>query len=250
MADNDNILATGVKNYPHINVFDKMTADRFAAIPLEVILVYLIDIVQADALPVLGQQFDVMGYKGWLLAATEAEKRDLIKKAIELHRRKGTPWAVKEAIKRFGYDNVQIDERLDDLLNYYNGARNYDGTHIYGGDFHWAYFRVIVDISNIATPVNSATAGVLVKLIYEYKPVRSWLYDLTFGIYLDDQIATAEVLEMESQFALVDDLPAQIFYNGQYQYNGQQQYDFDVLIVNIINVADENFDYEFDFDLQ
>jgi P2-related tail formation protein len=251
---NDNILATGIRNRDHLNVFDKMAAERYSALDVASILVYLIDIVKADALPVLGEQFDVMGFKGWLLTQTEQERRDLIKKAIELHRYKGTPWAVKEAIKRFGFPNVEIQERIDDLLNYYTGARDFDGTHIYGGAYHWALFRVIIDITLITTPITSSDFDTLRALIDEYKNVRSHLLDLSLSIPFTEDVEPTDELSVIEIFNpdMVDDVTTQYLFNGQLLYNGQNQYDFDQLDVTIINVSTGNalFDYDFDFDLQ
>ncbi len=39
-----------------------------------------------------------MGYEGWLNTKTDDEKRALIKKAIELHRYKGTKYALNNVL--------------------------------------------------------------------------------------------------------------------------------------------------------
>lgn len=250
MADNTNILASGVRNVDHINVFDKMAADRFANLNIEAVLIYLIDLVDADALPSLGLQFDVMGYKGWLLASTEAEKRDLIKKAIELHRRKGTPWAVKEAIKRFGFPDVVVEERLTDLVNLYDGTTSYDGTTVYGGDYHWAYFRVLIDINGTLTDITTVQIDTIIALINEYKNVRSWLHTLVLSLDFTDTVEPEEEFAADVLTDLVDGVATQYFYNGALSYNGSNQYDFDILNITIINVNNNAFDYTFDFDFQ
>lgn len=80
--------------------------DRLGTLDLTPLLVYIIDDVDASALPHLAEQFHVAGLEGWELAETEEEKRTLIKKAIELHRYKGTLWAVKHVFKTL---NIQAD---------------------------------------------------------------------------------------------------------------------------------------------
>lgn len=75
--------------------------DRAGALDLTKLLVYWLDIVDASALPVLAKQFHVMGLEGWEFAHTEAEQRALLKQAVELHRRKGTPWAVRQGVRRY-----------------------------------------------------------------------------------------------------------------------------------------------------
>lgn len=83
--------------------------DRAGALDLTKLLVYWLDIVDASALPVLAKQFHVMGLEGWEFAHTEAEQRALLKQAVELHRYKGTPWAVRQGIKRYD-PNLDIQE--------------------------------------------------------------------------------------------------------------------------------------------
>lgn len=95
----ETILPDSVAIYNYIAAMDKAIALYLQTIPLGEILVYMIDEVDARALPILAEQFDVLGYKGMRLALTEADKRALIKKAIELHRYKGSVWAVREAMK-------------------------------------------------------------------------------------------------------------------------------------------------------
>lgn len=77
--------------------------DRLGTLDLTPLLIYIIDHVEASALPHLAWQFHI---EGWELAKTEEEKRALIKKAIELHRHKGTRWAVKKA---FEVVDIQAD---------------------------------------------------------------------------------------------------------------------------------------------
>lgn len=83
--------------------------DRAGALDLTKLLIYWLDIVDASALPVLAKQFHVMGLEGWEFAHTEAEQRALLKQAVELHRRKGTPWAVRQGIRRYD-PNLDIQE--------------------------------------------------------------------------------------------------------------------------------------------
>jgi P2-related tail formation protein len=201
MADNNNILATSVRNKEHIAVFDQITADRFASLPVEAVLVYLIDIVNANALPILGEQFDVMGFKGWLFTTTEEERRELIKRALELQRLAGTPWSVKEALRRIGYDGVVIKERLTDLVQVYDGSILHDGTYNYGGDYHWAIFDVEIPIELLGT-LTAEDYDNIYAIVNIYKPVRSRMRVLTFNVEFVDEIEVNEtmVIEVEAGF--------------------------------------------------
>lgn len=95
-----NVLA----NDPRFGPLATLT-ERFSRLDLSTLLVYLVDLVGADLLPVLAEQMHVMGDEGWLLANTDDQRRTLIKRAVELHRYKGTVWAVKEV---FGVLNVDV----------------------------------------------------------------------------------------------------------------------------------------------
>ncbi|AIN16398.1 phage tail fibers [Yersinia pseudotuberculosis] len=83
--------------------------EMFAELPLEVLLVYLIDLVKTPLLPLLAEQFHVLGDEGWNLTSTEGQRRELIKKAIEIHRLKGTPWALKEIFRILRVD-IKLEE--------------------------------------------------------------------------------------------------------------------------------------------
>jgi P2-related tail formation protein len=68
----------------------------------------------------------VTGYRGWLLADTEAQKRELLKVAIELHRYAGTPFAIEKALQSVGFIGATIIENPVALFRY-DGLFNYDG---------------------------------------------------------------------------------------------------------------------------
>lgn len=49
------------------SILANIAAERFAQIDLTTLLVYLVDLVDASALPSLAEQFHVQGLEGWLL---------------------------------------------------------------------------------------------------------------------------------------------------------------------------------------
>lgn len=79
---------------------------------LNVMLVYLIDLVKPSLLPALADQFSLLDEAAWELAESEEAKRNLIKNAAELHRFKGTPWAIREVIRLLGFGEVTLMEGL------------------------------------------------------------------------------------------------------------------------------------------
>ena len=127
---------------------------RLSALPVSVPIVNLFDRVDASALPSLGEQFHIMGVEGWNLAGSETARRALLKRAIELHRHKGTPWAVRTALETALRTEASIKEWF-----------------AYGGDPF--FFRVRLDVSELGLDEPGMTEAV--RLIFDYKNVRSWL---------------------------------------------------------------------------
>ncbi|EBX1346385.1 phage tail protein I [Salmonella enterica subsp. enterica serovar Anatum] len=142
------------------SILANIAAERFAQIDLTALLVYLVDIVDASALPSLAEQFHVQGLEGWLFAANKQEKRELIKQAIELHKYKGTPWAVRRALEILSLPGT-ISEWFE-----------------YGGKAY--FFKVEIKLINQGMDENLFNN--LVDLIHEYKNVRSKLEALIVWI--------------------------------------------------------------------
>ena len=127
---------------------------RLSALPVSVPIVNLFDRVDASALASLAGQFHVMGDEGWNLAGTESARRALLKRAIELHRHKGTPWAVRTALETALPTEATIKEWFA-----------YDGDPF--------FFRARLDVSELGMDESDMTSAV--RLILDYKNVRSWL---------------------------------------------------------------------------
>lgn len=142
------------------SILANIAAERFAQIDLTALLVYLVDIVDASALPSLAEQFHVQELEGWLFAANEQEKRELIKQAIELHKYKGTPWAVRRVLEILSLPGT-ISEWFE-----------------YGGKAY--FFKVEIKLINQGMDENLFNN--LVDLIHEYKNVRSKLEALIVWI--------------------------------------------------------------------
>lgn len=143
-----------------------LAAERFAQLDLTALLIYLVDLVDTSALPSLAEQFHVQGLEGWLFARDERQKRDLIKQAIELHRYRGTPWAVRQVLKILALDG--------DISEWFE----------YGGDPY--FFRMDVTLETRGLTEDEFNA--LIALIHEYKNVRSKLEMLTIWLINQSQI--------------------------------------------------------------
>jgi phage tail P2-like protein len=69
-----------------------------------------VDAAPSSALPYLGEMLDVMGYKGWVMATTDTQKRELLKSAIAIHRAAGTAYSIKRVLVSLGFANATITE--------------------------------------------------------------------------------------------------------------------------------------------
>ena len=127
------------------------------------VLIYpRIDELNEEVLDLLAYQFHIEGYD---LATSIEEKRNLIKKSIELHKYKGTKYAIEQVLKALGLEG-QIKEWFE-----------------YGGKPY--YFKIEIDINktldrNIV--LSNTVREKLTKLINEYKNLRSKLEDLRLKV--------------------------------------------------------------------
>lgn len=226
------LLGSGIDK-EHIAKFDELADNRFNNIPVEAVLAFLIDIVAADALFFLAENFDVLGYKGWILASTESEKRELIKEAIRLHRKKGTPWSIIEALRVLGYPDVRIVENIVGAT--YNGTYSYNGSINYDqpGPFT---FRVLLNAASSGIITGTELENII-EIIKIYKNARSHLVDVSFGFYFQDNVTISESLDIDALPAFSSTGGTSLRYRGLRTYDGSSDYDgdSDVLTINIIS---------------
>ncbi|RKF36152.1 phage tail protein I [Paraburkholderia fungorum] len=111
---------------------------------------------------------------GWELAESDDARRALIKAAIPLHQKRGTPWAIREVIRRLGFGEVDLVEGRN--------VRRRDGTALYNGDWvhgrdrgEWAQYIV-----RLRQPVTRDQADNLKAVLERYAPQRSELYKLDY----------------------------------------------------------------------
>ena len=213
--NNGSILADSIQGIPHLAAFDLLVKQRLTGLELDTLLVYLIDTVEADGLPYLAAHFDVLGYKGLRLATNEQEQREIIKKAIELHRYKGTLWAVREALSSIGFGDVLIEEHVSN---------------------HWAKFRITIDLGNRS--VNVLEIEELVKMVTEYKNARSHLEDISYTVtFLDDSVTITDDLSDAEAVDNDDSITAggDARHDGKIYRDGSHNYsrDADVLTIEI-----------------
>ncbi|TDK65967.1 phage tail protein I [Sapientia aquatica] len=155
-------------------------AARISNVDLLPLLVYMIDTVPTSALAQLADQFHLLG-EGWQFAQNEAEQRAILKRGMELHRHKGTRWAILQVLETLALEG-NISEWFD-----------------YGGKPY--HFKM-----NITVPdrgIDAQTFDNLVLLINEYKNVRSVLQELRITLSVSSQIPIVGLCTMVGEIAAV-----------------------------------------------
>lgn len=125
-------------------------AAGFAVVPRVIATLWDADACPAPLLPWLAWALSVDEWDdGW----SETQQRATIKGSIALHRRKGTPWAVRQALARIGLTLTELVESPD-------GA-------------HWAEFDLDITVED--RPITEALHAQLLRMLAAYKPARSHL---------------------------------------------------------------------------
>lgn len=126
----------------------------------------------AAALPWLSWTLSV---EAWHEAKSDDARRALILNSIEIHRRKGTPWAIRLLIRSLGFGEVNIIERV--------GGRTHNGAIRRNGIFPhaplattWATYMVTLE-----RPITNAQAERLRKLLPSVAPARCHLVALRYA---------------------------------------------------------------------
>ncbi|WP_457641875.1 phage tail protein I [Persephonella sp.] len=139
---------------------------EFEKVEQEIINVLIyprIDELNEEVLDILAYQFHIEGYD---LATDITEKRNLVKKAIELHRYKGTKYAVEKACKALNIKPI-IKEWFE-----------------YGGQPY--YFKVDLSLNN--KQITPELRNKLINFINEYRNERSWLDELILSYIAQAQV--------------------------------------------------------------
>lgn len=134
---------------------------------IQTIILPRVDELTEPVLDLLLWELHITLDEGAGLASSIEEKRELVKKAIEIHRRKGT----KAALIRI-FDMLSIRGVISEWFEY-------------GGDPY--KFKVeILELSERG--LDEQTYNLLLRLIDEYKNIRSWLDEL--NVYLTIRSST------------------------------------------------------------
>lgn len=155
----DSALDTSTRAIPNALLYARLAKDSgfVEPVPMAAPLVRLAEQggglreLPEPLLDLLAWQLHVDGYDE---ALSVQAKRELIQCSLLLHRRKGTPWAVRTAVEKALQSAAQIHQWFE-----------------YGGEPY--FFRVLSDVTG--KPITEAAMRAALRLIHEYKNTRSWL---------------------------------------------------------------------------
>jgi phage tail P2-like protein len=147
--------------------------ETFDTLDINAMLVYLVDLVKPQLLPFLADQFSLIDEAAWLLAESLDAKRNLIKSSAQLHRYKGTPWAIREVIRLLGFGEVTLQEGLNNQVR--DGSITRDGNHVHGNPAAWPLYRVFLQHA-----ITNDQAAFIRRLLLSVAPARCRLVSLDY----------------------------------------------------------------------
>ena len=157
----------------------------------------------------------------WDSAWPEARKREAIEASIELHRYKGSVWSVREALRRIGYKDVEIDEGIAALK--YDGSASYDGARTYSGEGEWFSFNLRLDLGETAG-VTAAESRLMREVAERFAPASRRLHDVLRTASIKEKVEAAEVFSFGLVLGHEDSLPVGPRYDGAAIYDGSVVY--------------------------
>lgn len=174
-------------SHPDFVALFEAIIEEIRLIDRKVLLVYLVDQVLPEVLPYLAKDFNVNAVE-WSLANTETKQRLLIKEAIELHKFKGTRWAI---------------ERIFELLDYTTVSKITEWWEV-GGNGKPYHFDIDLDVSQIGQ--SALEWDMLSTLLTDYKRAVT---DFTMTIHSElQQIIDVVAINQISEFIVIQPKPA------------------------------------------
>jgi phage tail P2-like protein len=170
---------------PQERAISAAAGKRLSSVPVPIPDLWRPETCPSSHLPWLAWALSV---DDWDPAWPEEVQRAAIAESIELHRHKGTPWAVKQSLARLGFEDVEI---LEGTNQRYVGSRTYDGSKTYGNAYGPYEFAVLLNAANAVSggTTGELTAGLIAEInrrIDAAKNERSKLAALyRYGLYYD-----------------------------------------------------------------
>lgn len=113
--------------------------------------------INADINSALAKQWSVAGYT---FLETIALQRTFVKENIKFSRIKGTPYAVKTILERYGFTSVVVTENISVSI-FYDGTYTHNGIFDYSGNLNHQLFDVSITSASNMLNLNGDTGAQL-----------------------------------------------------------------------------------------
>lgn len=143
---------------------------RLGAVPVPLRDVWNPDSCPAEMLPWLAWAF---GVDEWDAGWSNDAKRNTIRDAVSIQRRKGSVWSIKRVIAAAGYGDSQLIEGNSNHT--YNGSDKHNGFTTYGDPTEWARYRFV-----LMRPISNTQAEQVRRLLESTAPARCHLIEMIF----------------------------------------------------------------------
>jgi phage tail P2-like protein len=147
---------------------------RLSRLDIRPLLVYDFAHVEASALDSLAEQFSLTDGDGWDLVESDDARRAMLQSAIAMHRLKGTPWSIRELVRRLGFGEIDLIEHIGRLN--YDGRRQYNGYMLHGDPDAWPIYRVVL----LDRALTNEQAVRLASALASWAPLRCHLASLEY----------------------------------------------------------------------
>jgi hypothetical protein len=220
----------------HYRALDGIVAGLDEDYDLEQLVPLLIDNLDETALIHLAEWLSVLGVEGWNFAKTDSEKRDLLREAIKIHRKKATPRSIKDALTRAGFVVKRIEEGTGNFTSrpprnlppkyplQFDGTAKFNGAYAFGDGirtlspiqfdgrnrFNGRHkFGDSVNAGTIDNPNTSIVAWALFRVVLTWNPADSYTPEVhasVVSIIEAFQNIRSWLTDVQLEFTLADSL--------------------------------------------
>lgn len=210
------LLPQGLATDPTIaavsSPLDKILQEATARIA-DLALLSRINVLDGPILDHLAWQFHV---DSWPAGLSLESKRATVLNAIRIHRRKGSVWAVREALRNLGYADAILTEGLPSLAH--DGTAIHDGSESYSSGDMWALFSVALDLGE-SMGVSSQDTAEIVTTLLAAAPVRCHLKDVAYQVTVSDTVVIEEHAVTEVSVAADDTAAFGLCHDGRINHD-------------------------------
>ena len=175
MADAVSLLVPPLRQDATLDAAERLTRRMLDAQHVSAVVVMDIDRLPESALQHVAERFSLTDEPSWELAETDAVRRQLLRRAFELHRYKGTPYAIRMVFRLLGLGEVDILEGRGGRKR--DGRWGRDGFAVRGdASMQWAVYRIVC-YRRLTVMQADAARRMLASLV----PARCALFDIDFS---------------------------------------------------------------------